>query len=130
MMRARDISMSHGRTRGPGPLGPLLVVLLLLTAYVPSDVREVDTGPLPATGASLTVTDWYQVSGVETYDQVRLGTTGSLVIPKDATLVGTVLIMEGASRLEMTGGSLLLRGGTGDETPSLLGSCQHMDSYI
>jgi len=113
--------------RRRGLFGAVSVVLLLLlvSATHPGPPDAVDPVPLTE-AAELTVTERYEVVGVETYDRVRVGTMGTLVIPNGASLVGTTVVLEGASRLEMTGGSMLLRG-NGGIPPSLSGSCQHID---
>ncbi|MCK5252069.1 MAG: hypothetical protein KAQ96_03935, partial [Thermoplasmata archaeon] len=96
-----------------------------VSATHPGPPDAVDPVPLTE-AAELTVTQRYEVVGVETYDRVRVAMMGTLVIPNGASLVSTTVVLEGASRLEMTGGSLLLRG-KGGFPPSLSGSCQHID---
>ena len=128
-MRWRCSWRSSAPARRPGtPAAALLGLASLLLATVPVGPPSAPVpDAVPGTDGVLTVSDVTEVSGVETYDTVRVLTTGTLVIPLGASLVATSMTMEGDSRLEMTGGTLLLRAGPGTGGPSLVATCQHVD---
>ncbi|UCC93875.1 MAG: hypothetical protein JSW25_04185, partial [Thermoplasmata archaeon] len=110
-----------------GTVATVLVVLLLgLSAYVPPSDPP-DDAALPTTDADLTVTEIYRISGIASFDQILVASTGTLVIPSGSILTGTSLMMAGDSRLEMTGGTLLVRGIAGTGPTQLSGLCRHVD---
>jgi len=115
------------------PARPSLVILVILVILALSMASWAPLGlpglvdPASAAGGDLIVIDTHRVSGIETYDRIRVTSTGTLEVPNGASLVSTTLTLEGFSRLVMTGGTVLLRGGPGGTSPGLAGSCQQFD---
>jgi hypothetical protein len=103
-----------------------MVLVLLLAAYAPPVPRDMED-TVPVTDATLSVTDVHTVSGVETYDQILVGTSGTVIVPNGASLIASSLMMSGDSGLEMTGGTILLRSGQGGLSPQMSGMCHHVD---
>jgi hypothetical protein len=104
----------------------LVVIALVMAAQAPPPSRETEMD-VPVTGETLTVTTLHEVDGVERYGQILVATSGRLVIPSGGKLLGTSLMMAGSSRLEMTGGIILIRGVTPGVSTQISGLCQHVD---
>lgn len=86
-----------------------LVTLLLATTCAPLAPPPSPSG-VPVTDADLQVVDEHVVTGVEVYDRIRVTSSGTLVIPGEASIQGNSMTLEGSAELRLEGGTLYIQG--------------------
>ncbi len=107
-----------------------VVVLMTISALFPmvSVASAGSNNPNPVgTGPNLVISTTHTVAGFETYNNIIITGTGSLVVPVGATFDATNIVLQADSSVEVNGGNITLTNPVDSGSVAFIGYCSNFE---